>query len=352
MKTYYFIFIFSIPFLLASCNDVTQEEPAQSTEKAQVKSEEKINGADLEMPNTALEASSLAGLNSMNVNWIGVIPYGYTRKDSSTVNYDYPFQWWGEKPEGVVKTIQLARSKGMKIMLKPHVWISGEGWPGEFKCESDETWKSWEDSYYDYIMKFAEMADSLDVEVFCIGTEYRIAVRDRPQFWERLIDSVRVIYNGKITYAANWDNYGKVTFWSKLDFIGIDAYFPITEAKHPKPEELKHGFEKLSLQLEQFSDSCDRQILFTEYGFRSLDYSTSGYYKYQVDELSTNPELQADAYQAFLSVFWKEPWIKGGFFWKYQFRSESELGGIKNNRYTPQFKPAQKVVSRHYSKFE
>ena len=237
-------------------------------------------------------------------------------------------------------------------MIKPHVWITGEGWPGEFKCETDQSWEIWEDSYYEYIMKFAEMADSLDVEVFCIGTEYRLAVRERTQFWERLIDSVRNVYNGKVTYAANWDNYENVTFWDKLDFIGIDAYFPITKAKHPKREELKIGFEKLSFQLKRFSDSCDRKILFTEYGFRSLDYSTSGYYKYQTDELSTNPELQADAYEAFLSVFWKESWIKGGFFWKYQFRSESELGGIKNNRYTPQFKPAQKVVSHYYGRIE
>jgi hypothetical protein len=83
-----------------------------------------------------------------------------------------------------------------------------------------------------------------------------------------------------------------------------------------------------------------------------LDYSTSGYYKYQVDELDTNPELQADAYETFLATFWSKPWIKGGFFWKYQFRTESELGGLENNKYTPQYKPAQEVVSRYYAKYK
>lgn len=332
------------------CRDVKVKKISTSNKNIEPTSNFKINGADLEMPNKALNDSSFYGLESMNVGWIGIIPYGYTPENSSEVNYDYPFQWWGEKPKGVVKTIEIAKKRGLKIMLKPHVWISGEGWPGEFKCDTDKEWEIWEDSYHEYIMTFAKIADSLDVEIFCIGTEYRISVRERPTFWKKLIDSVRKVFHNKITYAANWDNYEKVTFWNKLDFIGIDAYFPVTNSKRPDSTELKNGFEKLSKKLNFFSDSCDQKILFTEYGFRSLDYSTSGYYKYQTEELSTNTELQAAAYKAFLSEFWNKPWIKGGFFWKYQFRTKSVLGGLNNNRYTPQYKPAQSIVSEFYSR--
>ena len=92
MKTYYILFVSSLLLLLASCSEGPLEQPTQSTEKTKENPEEKINGADLEMPNKELKAASLEGLISTNVNWIGVIPYGYTRKESTKVNYDYPFQ--------------------------------------------------------------------------------------------------------------------------------------------------------------------------------------------------------------------------------------------------------------------
>ena len=41
-------------------------------------------------------------------------------------------------------------------------------------------------------------------------------------------------YSGKLTYAANWGaidqnvgGYQNVPWWNQLDYIGIDAYFPI-----------------------------------------------------------------------------------------------------------------------------
>lgn len=350
MKIAFYIIVLSVPIWMTGCSETHLEKAGSSAQKSHEQFKRKINGADLEMPNKELCATSFEQLSSMNVSWVGVIPYGYTRKNDSKVNYDHPHQWWGEQSKGVIKTIQLAREKRFKIMLKPHVWISGEGWPGEFTCDTEREWENWEQSYYDYIMRFATIAASFDVEIFCVGTEYRIAVRERVDFWNDLISDVREVYDGKITYAANWDNYANVAFWNKLDVVGIDAYFPITNTKHPQSKALKSGFKKLARRLHAFSDSCHRQILFTEYGFRSLDYSTSGYYKYQVEELSTNTELQAEAYRAFLSTFWNKEWITGGFFWKYQFKSRSALGGLENNNYTPQYKPAQKVLSNHYNR--
>ena len=338
-----------IPFLFIlivfGCSD---KETSQKATIVTIKKEQKLNGASLEMPNKVIKEESFQGLKAMNVDWVSVIPYAYTRKNASEVVYNYQHQWWGEREEGVIETIQLAKNQGIKVMLKPHVWISGEGWPGKFNCSSEAEWKQWEDSYSAYILRFATIADSMDVPIFCIGTEYRIAVRERPKFWSALIDSVRRVYKNKVTYAANWDNYERVSFWKQLDFIGIDAYFPITSSKHPGVEELEKGFEKLSMRLETFSDSCNQQVVFTEYGFRSLDYATSGYYKYQIDELSTNPQLQANAYTTFFNTLWKEPWMLGGFFWKYQFRSEKELGGLENNKYTPQFKPAERIITENY----
>ncbi len=47
------------------------------------------------------------------------------------------------------------------------------------------------------------------------------------RYWQELIDEVRLEFKNRLTYAANFDNYHLVGFWSDLDILGINAYFPL-----------------------------------------------------------------------------------------------------------------------------
>ena len=69
------------------------------------------------------------------------------------------------------------------------------------------SWRKWEDSYRSYILHFALLADSMKVQLFCFGTELGNTVNERPNFWSSLIDTIKKVYYGKLTYAANWDDY-------------------------------------------------------------------------------------------------------------------------------------------------
>ena len=91
-------------------------------------------------------------------------------------------------------------------MIKPHIWVAGQGWPGDYTLTDEAEWKIWEESYEEYIMAFVEIADSLEVDMICIGTEHRICAKNRPQYWKQLIKKIREKFHGKLTYAANWDN--------------------------------------------------------------------------------------------------------------------------------------------------
>jgi hypothetical protein len=59
-----------------------------------------------------------------------------------------------------------------------------------------------------------------------------------------LIKKVRAVYSGKLTYAENWDCIDKVLFWDQLDYIGVDAYFPISKKKKQKMKEIRAGWKK------------------------------------------------------------------------------------------------------------
>jgi hypothetical protein len=157
------------------------------------------------------------------------------------------------------------------------VWVRGQGWAGEFEMKNEADWKEWEQNYRDYIISYAQVADSLNVELFCIGTEYRLAVRQRLEFWHGLIKEVKEIYDGKLTYAANWDNYQKVGFWDDLDYIGIDSYYSLSEQKEPTVAHLKEQWQPIKMKLQAFSKEENRPILFTEFGYQSVDYAADGH---------------------------------------------------------------------------
>ena len=101
-------------------------------------------------------------------------------------------------------------------MIKPHLWIHSK-FTGDVKFDSEEEWKRWEDSYTKYILFYAELSEKHKVEMFCLGTELKNFIKQRPNYWLGLINQVKDVYKGKITYAANWDNYAVVPFWNKLD---------------------------------------------------------------------------------------------------------------------------------------
>ena len=47
--------------------------------------------------------------------------------------------------------------------------------------------------------------------------------------------------------------------------------------------------------------------------------------------------------------FWNEDWFAGGFLWKW-FIHHEDVGGEKDNRFTPKNKPAESVIRAHYGR--
>ena len=182
-----------------------------------------MNGVSFVAPPNEFTENPFSSIVKINANWVAIMPYAFTKGNTPEVLFDNERQWWGEKTNGTIKTIELAKQKNLQILLKPHVWVRGQGWTGDFVLNTDDEWEKWEMAYTSYILNHARIADSMNVEAFCIGLEFKNVVKDRPEFWSDLIKKIRAIYNGKLTYASNWDNYQNVTFWDKLDFIGIDA---------------------------------------------------------------------------------------------------------------------------------
>ena len=84
---------------------------------------------------------------------------------------------------------------------------------------NEADWKILEGSYGKFILDYAQLAQELKLEIFCIGTELENFVSNRPIYWAQLVKDVRAVYKGKLTYAANWNEFGnKVRAISKNQY--------------------------------------------------------------------------------------------------------------------------------------
>ncbi|MCH8332357.1 hypothetical protein IIC65_00335, partial [Candidatus Sumerlaeota bacterium] len=107
---------------------------------------------------TSTSAQSLAFLRSNHVGWIALNPFGYqsTLGDTSIrTAYD---RRGAETDVAMAKDIAAAHELGLRVMLKPHLWISNGEWPGDVAFQNDEDWTAWFDSYERMILHYAEFA--------------------------------------------------------------------------------------------------------------------------------------------------------------------------------------------------
>ncbi len=101
--------------------------------------------------------------------------------------------------------------------------------------------------------------------------------------WTDLIDQVRGVYTGPLTYAANFDQFESVGFWDKLDLISINAYFPLRKRDLPSSSDSARTvlFTTRWTNIFQTIDALrirqgvpDHRVLFTELGYTRRANST------------------------------------------------------------------------------
>ncbi len=315
-----------------------------------------INGVSFLGPSEAtLDLTMFEILKQSNAEWVALIPEATLERSTMTLRPDSLNSYWSSTMPAQHEAITLAKQAGLKVFLKPHIVLSklkskpydksnGAVWRGDVILESDADWKALEESYAAYIIRLAELAEAMEVELFSVGTELREFVIHRPQFWTELIVMVRKIYNGQLIYCANWDEYDKVEFWNELDYIGVDAYFPISNAKTPKVRQLIKTWRSTKRKLKRLSKSKGKEILLTEFGYRNIDYAGQTPWVHDNGEATPNYQAQSNLYEAFFHTFWEEPWVAGGFLWNW-LHTDLEAG---DTDFSVRKKPVLTIIRQWY----
>lgn len=330
------VFRLCLIFLLYSCSMTTFKTP-------------KINGVSFVASRIPVDSTHVKPVVNINANYAAIMPLGFIRDlQHPEILYNTDRQWFGESFKGVKQYIRELNKKHIQVMMKPQIWIWRGEYTGHLKMTNEQDWKTLERSYSNFILDYAKLAQEANAEILCIGTELEKFIENRPKYWENLIKKIKTVYKGKLTYAANWDEFKRTPFWNKLDYIGVDAYFPVSDMQTPTVEDSKKGWVAHKKTIKDVSNEHNKPVLFTEYGYRSVDYSGREPWRSERSMGELNLQAQVNTTQALFETFWEEEWFAGGFIWKW-FVEDDKVGGLKNHMFTPQNKPVEAIIKETYS---
>lgn len=242
--------------------------------------------------------------------------------------------------------VQHAHNLGLQVMLKPHLDPADPDLSRvHIGFGDDAAWAAWFENYTKFITDYATLAEQLDVDYFVIGTELT-GTSHMVDYWRAIVESVRQVYSGPITYAANWGGEEvSIAWWDAVDAIGIDAYYPLTQNDNPTVSELRTAWAPIISSLEQLSKKWDRPIILTEIGYQSTDGVNQAPWNSHTSGL-TDLQEQADTYQAAIEVFSGHDWWKGVFWWVWT--TNPAQGGPSDMGYSANNKPAEDILRSFY----
>ena len=298
------------------------------------------------------EPGLLPHLRDLGVTHLTLVSFGWQRAaDSPEVRVDTSDGWYSESHRGIRALARRADTLGMDVILKPHLWVGGYDEAqdrSDIGFETDAEWRRWMADYRAFVMTYARLAAEVDADILVLGTELTRAARERPAFWRALADSARTVYDGELTYAANWhESYDQISFWDAFDYVGVQAYFPLSDADDPSLDTLRAGWRRHKEALADVHRRTDTPILLTELGYRSAPTAAEAPWRWpeEEDDVPVDSTLQARCYRAFFSTMDPVPWLAGAVVWKWHPAAEIE----HPTGFTPQGKPAEAVVRRWFT---
>ena len=252
--------------------------------------------------------------------WVSLTPFGRTWDLAPTgidLTFEAPFP---ENRRAVLTAIRQARARGLEVLLVPHLWVETGGWRALIDPGSDEGWARWAEAYRRFLLTWARVAAEGGAEMLSVGVELRSWVTTtRASSMLAIIEDVRKVYPGLLTYSANWDDVEDTMIFGALDLIGINAFYPLADKDGAKYPALAEGGRRVAAKIDAFARAMGKPVLLTEIGYTTRSDPAirpwewpDGMKGVRVDE-----GAQAEAYSALLAPFLDQSTFAGFFVWRY-----------------------------------
>jgi hypothetical protein len=231
----------------------------------------------------------------------GSLNYGGTVNDSS-----------------LISMLKELRKEGYKIVLYPMLFVDlpEKPWRGRIRGDWQYIKNFFHkvEGYNNFIIHYAKIAKDF-CDVFVIGSEMKAltSIKAPDGTFPAILEFVEIAKqiksfapNMKLTYAADWSEYHSFdgvfhmdSLWCSpfIDFIGIDAYFPLTHTTvRPKMEEIRKGWESGEGYDFYFKDGERIPYKNLMHAWKNLRYFLSNYH--------TNQDGTTTSFKPFSKKIW------------------------------------------------
>ncbi len=297
-------------------------------------------------------------LKGTGANWLSLnIAVYQDTIESTEISLDT--SWIGKDGKSIALTpsdeeiefvIARAHEDGLKVMLKPYIapktYLSDPKiWHGLIgtKFTTESQWTSWFQSYTVFILHYAALAQKCRADQLCIGTELS-GTDHRTGDWQKVVQAVRGVCSVPLVYASHFPRAESIEWWNELDYIGVNAYYPLTGLKNPTVAELKQGWQQHIEALERLHRKWGRPILFTEIGYPSVEGANRQPWGMDA-KANSDLEGQKNLYTAFFEAVYTKPWLHGVYWWVWFWNLD--LPDLELN-FPPHGKPAEEVLRKWY----
>lgn len=239
--------------------------------------------------------------------------------------------------EDLTSFIAFAKSLGLKVILKPMLDCKDGTWRAHINffdmdvpCETK--WSVWFKNYQDYMVTYAKIAEDTGCEMLVIGTEMVQSER-RVSDWTYVIQEVRKVYHGLITYNTDKYQEENVVWWNHVDVISASGYYPIGD--------IPYQIERI----ERIVKNYKKPYFFAEAGcpcrinsrYNPNDWKFVGAY---------SEEEQAQWFEAFFQHTIEKEWLYGYTPWAWG--AHVFAGTPKDDGYDVCGKPAMNIIKDAY----
>jgi|GEM_PF-485850 len=287
-------------------------------------------------------------------NWLAIQPVWY-QSDTGAAEIT-PQPNISPADQEIIFLINQAHRLGLKVFLKPVIKCLS----GVSLLKYDSPNPRWFTAYRRFILHYARIAAQTNCELFAIGTALDRTADDHQENleWQKTINLVRQQFKKsarppKLVYAADWRTYQKILFWDRLDYIGINAYFPLTTEQPPlPPPEFQPGSvdylawywkQKHLPEIENFLARFNpaKPLLFTEIGYPAQPHCYLAPDSF-VPAITYDPTTQRNCYLAAYHALAGRPWF-AGLFW---FNWETDTTPNTTAGYPPRERTVLELIRR------
>jgi hypothetical protein len=287
----------------------------------------------------------------MGATWVALTPFGRVGSLSGygvDPSFEAPF---AENRIAVARAIAQAHGLGLKVMLVPHLWVESGEWRALINPETEAGWARWSKSYGAFLMNWAKVAEEENAELLSVGVELRTwATGTHAPSLSMIIAEVRGLYHGKLTYSANWDDAEDTVIWGNLDYIGINAFFPLTDKESATASELRDGGEKVVAKVSAFARSWGKSAVFTEIGYTTRKDPALKPWEWpdNMKNVAIDQFAQARAYHGLVAPTLASPELAGFFVWR-TYADPDDISQEAEWGFSPRGKQSELIVRDAFS---